>query len=382
MSQETATKRKLLAGIVGGGKGSFIGAVHRIAAELDGQAEIIAGAMSSNPEIAQQSAADWLLRRSYASYEEMAAAEPKLADGIDFVIVATPNHMHFPVVKVFLEHGINVVCDKPLSFSLEEAQELVKLVESKKLVFALTHNYTGYPMVKQARYMVQQGVLGEIRKVLVEYIQGWLSGPEEQTGNKQAVWRTDPTKSGIAGSVGDIGTHAENLMEYITGLKIKSLCADITTFVPGRKLDDDANVLLRLENGAKGILTCSQVAAGEENQLGIRIYGTKAGLEWHQMEPNTLLFKQPGQPTQVLRTGIGDQSDETKAAIRIPAGHPEGFLEAFANVYKLAITDIRRTQNGEKTVGGYPTVYDGLRGMQFITRVVESSNKGSVWLDF
>jgi predicted dehydrogenase len=382
VSQETAIKRKLRAGIVGGGKGSFIGAVHRIAAELDGQAEVIAGAMSSNPEIAQQSAADWLLRRSYGSYQEMAEKEPGLADGIDFVIVATPNHMHFPVVKVFLEHGINVVCDKPMTFTLEEAQELVKLVESKKLVFALTHNYTGYPMVKQARYMVQQGVLGEIRKVLVEYIQDWLTGPVEQTGNKQAVWRTDPTKSGIAGSVGDIGTHAENLMEYITGLKIKSLCADMTTFVPGRKLDDDANVLLRLENGAKGILTCSQVAAGEENQLGIRIYGTKAGLEWHQMEPNTLLFKQPGQPTQILRTGVGDLSDAAKAAIRIPAGHPEGFLEAFANVYKLAIADIHRSQNGQKTAGGYPTVYDGLRGMQFINRVVESSNQGSVWLDF
>lgn len=379
---EDTQQRRLRAGIVGGGAGSFIGAVHRIAAELDGQAEVVAGVMSSDPEKAKSSAAAWFLERSYPSYQEMAAQEAQREDGIDFVIVATPNHLHFPVVKAFLEHGINVVCDKPMTFSLEEAQELVTLVEQSKLVFALTHNYTGYPAVRQARQMVKDGTLGEIRKVLVEYVQDWLMEPQEKAGNKQAEWRTDPNRSGIAGSIGDIGTHAENLLEYMTGLQIASLCSDVTTFVPGRLLDDDANVLLRLTNGAKGMLTCSQIAAGEENNLTIRIYGTKAGLEWHQMEPNTLLFKQPGQPVQLLRTNQAYMSEESRNLSRLPGGHPEGFLEAFANIYKLAIADIRRVKSGQAPVGGYPTVYDGLRGMQFINRVVESSKKGSVWIDF
>jgi predicted dehydrogenase len=376
----TGTARRLRAGIVGGGTGSFIGAVHRIAAELDGQAEVIAGAMSADPAKAKSSAEAWLLKRSYNSFQEMAATEATLEDGIDFVIVATPNHMHFPVVQAFLEHGIHVICDKPVTFSLEEAQALVGLVENSKLVFALTHNYTGYPTVRQARELVRQGTLGQIQKVLVEYVQDWLLEPQEKSGNKQALWRTDPTKSGIAGCVGDIGTHAENLLEFITGLKIASLCADITTFVPGRLLEDDANVLLRLENGGKGMLTCSQIAAGEENNLTIRIYGSKAGLEWHQMEPNNLLFRQPGQPCQVWRTNQAYMSDTSKEMSRLPAGHPEGFLEAFANIYKLAIADIRRLQRGEQVQGGYPTIYDGLRGMQFISKVVESAKAGSVWV--
>jgi len=375
------SKRRLRAGIVGGGQGSFIGAVHHVAAELDGQAEVIAGAMSTDPQRARASAEAWYLKRSYDSFQEMAEAEAKLEDGIDFVMVTTPNHVHFSVVTTFLEHGFHVVCDKPITFNLEQAQELVSLVEHKNLIFALTHNYTGYPAVRHARALVRQGAIGEIRKVLVEYIQDWLMEPEEKSGNKQASWRTDPGRSGIAGCVGDIGTHGENLLEFISGLKIKSLCADLTTFVEGRPLDDDANMLLRLENGGKGILTCSQIAAGEENGLSIRIYGSKAGLEWHQQEPNTLLFKPHGQPQQILRTGFGYMSDDAKAATRTPAGHPEGFYEAFANIYKMAIADIRRVESGQKPEGGYPTVYDGLRGMQFIYKAVESSQKGAVWVD-
>lgn len=378
---QDVSKRRLRAGIVGGGQGSFIGAVHHVAAELDGQAEVIAGAMSSDPQRARASAEAWYLKRSYDSYQEMAEAESKLEDGIDFVMVTTPNHVHFPVAKTFLEHGIHVVCDKPITFNLEQAQELVSLVEQKKLIFALTHNYTGYPAVRHARALVRQGAIGDIRKVLVEYIQDWLIEPVERTGSKQASWRTDPGRSGIAGCVGDIGTHGENLLEFITGLKIKSLCADLSTFVEGRALDDDANMLLHLENGGKGILTCSQIAAGEENGLSIRIYGSKAGLEWHQQEPNTLLFKPFGQPQQILRTGLGYMSDDAKAATRTPAGHPEGFFEAFANIYKMAIADIRRVKSGQQPEGGYPTVYDGLRGMQFIYKAVESSQKGAVWVD-
>jgi len=380
MSRDVSNRR-LRAGIVGGGKGSFIGAVHRVAAELDGQAQVIAGAMSTDPQRAQESADAWLLQRSYNSFEDMARQEAARPDGIDFVIIATPNHMHFPVAKAFLEHGIHVVSDKPMAFDLAQAQEEVALVESKNLIFALTHNYTGYPAVRHARQLVRDGAIGEIRKVLVEYIQDWLMDAQEASGNKQAEWRTDPNRSGAAGSVGDIGTHAANLLEFITDLQIASLNADLTTFVKGRQLDDDANMLLRLSNGGKGLLTCSQIAAGEENSLAIRIYGTKAGLEWHQMEPNTLLFKQAGQPVQVLRTGLPYMSDTAKAATRTPAGHPEGFFEAFANIYKMAIADIRRVESGQKPLGGYPTVYDGLRGMLFITKAVESSHKGSIWVD-
>ena len=374
--------RKLRAGIVGGGQGSFIGAVHRRAAQLDGEAEVVAGAMSTDPRRAEASAQAWYLRRSYKNFEEMADTEASLPDGIDFVMVTVPNHLHYQVARTFLEHGIHVVCDKPMTFNLEEAQALVALVEQKKLIFALTHNYTGYPAVRHARHLVRSGAIGTIRKVLVEYVQDWLMEPVERAGNKQAVWRTDPTRSGMAGAVGDIGTHAENLLEFITGLKIAAICADLTAFIEGRQLDDDANMLLRLENGGKGILTCSQIAAGEENALSIRVYGSKAGLEWHQMEPNTLQFKQPGQPLQLLRTGLPYMSDDAKATTRLPAGHPEGFLEAFANIYRLAIADIRRVESGTAPEGGYPTVYDGLRGMQFITRAVESSQKGAVWIEF
>jgi predicted dehydrogenase len=375
------TQRKLRVGIVGGGVGSFIGSVHRIAAQLDNQAEVVAGAMSADPKKAEESAKDWFLQRSYSSFQEMAEVESTLPDKIDFVMVTVPNHLHFRVAKAFLEQGISVVCDKPLTSTLEEAEELVALVERSNTIFALTHNYTGYPAVRQAHYMVQQGMIGDIRKVLVEYIQDWLMEPVETAGNKQAAWRTNPAQVGISGCVSDIGTHGENLLEYITGLKIRSLCADLTTFVQGRALEDDANILLRLEAGVKGILTCSQVAVGEENALSIRIYGSKAGLEWHQMEPNTLIFKLPNQPGQILRTGQSYMSDESKQLTRLPAGHPEGFYEAFANIYKMVIADIRRVQAGQKPVGGYPSVYDGLRGVRFVNKVIESSKNGSVWVD-
>ncbi|MEO8973422.1 MAG: Gfo/Idh/MocA family oxidoreductase [Ktedonobacteraceae bacterium] len=373
-------QRKLRVGIVGGGQGSFIGAVHRMAVELDGQAEVVAGALSADPQRAEASAHAWYLQRSYNNFEEMAETEAGLTDGIDVVMVTVPNHLHYPVASAFLNSGIHVVCDKPMTLTLEEARSLVALVEQKQLIFALTHTYTGYPIVRQARHLARAGALGTIRKVLVEYVQDWLMEPVERTGNKQAIWRADPAKSGLAGAVGDIGTHGANLLEFITGTHIASVCADLTSFVEGRQLDDDANILLRLDNGGKGVLSCSQIAAGEENALGIRIYGTKAGLEWHQMEPNTLLFKQPGQPQQVLRTGMPYMGDEAKMATRLPAGHPEGYLEAFANLYRLAIADIRRVEAGEAPEGGYPTVHDGLRGMQFITSVVESSQKGGIWM--
>ena len=376
-----AAQRKLRAGIVGGGPGSFIGTVHRIATQLDNQAEVVAGAMSADPKKAEESAKAWFLQRSYNSFQEMAEVEPTLPDGIDFVMVTVPNYLHFRVAKAFLEKGISVVCDKPLASTLEEAQELVGLVERSNVIFALTHSYTGYPALRQAHSMVQQGLIGDIRKILVEYLQDWMMEPIETTGNKQAAWRTNPAQVGISGCVGDIGTHGENLLEFITGLKITSLCADLTTFVQGRVLEDDANILLRLETGGKGVLTCSQVAAGEENALSMRIYGSKAGLEWHQMEPNTLIFKLPNQPRQILRTGQPYMSEEAKQLTRLPAGHPEGFYEAFANIYKMAIEDIRRVQAGQKSVGGYSSVYDGLRGLTFVNKAIESSKKGNVWVD-
>jgi len=376
-----ASKRRLRGGIVGGGEGAFIGSVHRIAAELDGQAQVVAGAMSSDPAKAKRSADAWFLDRSYGSFQQMAEEEARRQDGIDFVIIATPNHMHYPVAKAFLEAGIHVVCDKPMTFTVEESEKLVELVESKHLVFALTHNYTGYPAVRQARAMVQRGLIGSVRKVLVEYNQDWLMEPLEKQGHKQAMWRTDPSKAGASNCVGDIGTHAENLLEYISGTKIKSLCADFTSFVEGRVLEDDANILLRLENGGKGTLVCSQIACGEENNLNIRVYGSKGGLEWHQQEPNTLIFKPAGKPWERMRVGLDYMSDEAKASTRTPSGHPEGYLEAFANIYRRAINDIRRVKGGLPMEGGYPTVYDGLRGLEFVAKTVESAKAGAVWVD-
>jgi predicted dehydrogenase len=372
--------RRLRAGIVGGGRGAFIGSVHRTAAEFDGEARVVAGAMSSHPEIARASAADWLLERAYTSYEEMASAEAAAADGIDFVIIATPNDSHYPVAKAFLAAGIHVACDKPLALTVAEGEALARTVAEGTTLFALTHNYTGYPAVRQARDMVRAGQLGEIRKVMVEYTQSWLMEPLESCGNKQAAWRTDPARAGLGGAVGDIGSHAHNLLEFVTGLAVESLCADLSTFVPGRRLDDDANILVRLRGGAKGTLVCSQVACGEENRLAIRVYGSQAGLEWHQEEPNTLLHKAAGRPWARLRTGQGYMNDAAKAATRLPPGHPEGYLEAFASLYRSFIRDVRRVERGEAAVRDYPGVKEGLRGLRFIAQAVTSSRAGSVWV--
>jgi predicted dehydrogenase len=378
--QKKSSGRRLRAGIVGGGRGSFIGKVHRIAAELDGEALIVAGAMSSNPTIARESAAAWYLDRSYESFAEMAHIEATLSDGIDFVIVATPNHLHYPAAKAFLEAGIHVICDKPLAFSVAEGEALADLVDRGTGLFALTYNYTGYPAVRQAREMIRHGELGALRKVIVEYNQSWLTEPIERSGSKQAAWRTDPNKAGVGGCVGDIGSHAENLLHFVTGERITALCADLTTFVPGRELDDDANILIRLEGGGKGTLVCSQVACGEENNLSIRIYGEKAGLEWRQQEPNSLIYKPSDQPWQTLRAGNGYLSDAAQAASRIPAGHPEGYLEAFAVIYREFIADVRRVLLGETPRHDYPTVHDGLSGLRFIAKAVESSRDSGKWL--
>lgn len=380
--------RKIRMGMVGGGRGAFIGGVHRMAAALDGQIELVCGAFSSNPEKSKASAEDFFIapNRAYGSFAEMIETEKHLPEGVrmDFVSIVTPNHLHFAPAKMALENGFHVVCDKPVTFTLEEAKELEKLVEETGLIFALTHNYTGYPMVKQAKSMIKNGAIGNIRKVVVEYPQGWLATKIEDSGQKQASWRTDPTKSGASGCMGDIGSHAENLAEYITGLKISELCADLTTFVDGRLLDDDGNVLLRFEGGAKGILHASQISVGEENDLNIRIYGTKGGLQWHQMEPNTLLVKWMDKPTQIYRTGVGELSPEANAHSRIPAGHPEGYLEAFANIYRNVAYCIQARLKGETVDAVYadfPTVSDGVRGMEFIEKLVESSQKGAVWVE-
>jgi predicted dehydrogenase len=383
MSRRAATQpqRRLRAGIVGGGRGAFIGAAHRIAAELDGEAQVVAGALSSHPEIARESAAAWGLERTYTSYKDMAAAEAGAENGIDFVIVATPNDLHYPVAKAFLEAGIHVVCDKPLALAVAEGEELVRLAEGGRTLLALTHTYTGYPAVRQAREMVSGGQVGRIRKVMVEYTQDWLMEPLESRGNKQAAWRTDPARAGLGGCVGDIGTHAANLLEFVTDLRIEALCADLSSFVGGRRLDDDANILLRLRGGAKGTLVCSQVACGEENRLSIRVYGAQAGLEWQQQEPNTLIHKPAGKPWALLRTGQGYLGEAARAAARLPGGHPEGYLEAFANIYRAFIGDVRRVALGEPPVRDYPSVRDGLRGLQFVARAVASSAAGSVWMD-
>jgi predicted dehydrogenase len=380
--------RKIRYGMIGGGRGAFIGAVHRIAAQIDGQIELVCGAFSSDPEKSKASGADLFLTpdRCYGSYEEMIKAEAALPEGerMDFVAIVTPNHMHFPPAKMALEHGFHVLSDKPATFNLAEAKELGTLVEQSGLLYGLTHNYTGYPLVKQARDMVAAGTLGKIRKVVVEYPQGWLATRLEESGQKQASWRTDPTKSGAAGSIGDIGTHAENLAEYITGLHISELAADITAFVDGRQLDDDGNVLLRFQGGAKGILHCSQISVGEENNLNIRVYGEKGGLEWHQNEPNTLLVKWLDQPMQVYRTANGYLSPAALAAGRTPPSHPEGYLEAFANIYKNFALAVRaRVENStlpdDSPAHDFPSIKDGIRGMAFIEAVVASSQHNAAW---
>ena len=373
--------------MIGGGRGAFIGGVHRIAAAMDGQIELVAGALHVDPEIALLSGQDLFLQpeRTYRTYHELFEKESQLSpdERIDFVSIVTPNHVHFDPARMALENGFHVVCEKPLSFNLDEAKQLQSLVHSNDLVFALTHTYTGYPMIKQARQMLTSGVFGKIRKVVVEYPQGWLSTPIERTGQQQASWRTDPKKSGKAGAVGDIGTHAENLAETITGLKITELCADVTTFVEGRLLDDDANVLIRFDNGAKGVLHCSQISAGEENAINIRVYGETGSLEWHQHDPNTMYVKWLDKPMEVYRTGQPYMGEMAQAHTRVPAGHPEGYLEAFGNIYRDFAKVIQAKIAGETPDEKYldfPTVDDGVRGMEFIDAVIESGKQNAAWV--
>lgn len=372
--------------MAGGGLGAFIGAVHRMAARLDGEIELVCGAFSSDPQKSKASGAAIGLpeARCYGTCEEMIAGEKRLPadERMQALSIVTPNHVHFGPAKMALENGFHVICDKPVTFNLEEAQILEKLANETRLIFALTHTYTGYPMVKQARQMVLQGTLGKVRKVVVEYAQGWLSTHLEESGQKQAAWRTDPARSGIAGAMGDIGTHAGNLAEYVTGLKITELCADISTFVQGRLLDDDGSVLLRFENGAKGILHASQICAGEENRLQIRVYGEKGSLEWHQMEPNTLMVRWLDQPAQVYRTGVGTLWPEATLHTRIPAGHPEGYIEAFANLYRNFAYAVRAHERGEEPDARYdfPDIREGVRGMKFIEAVIASGKAGEKWM--
>ncbi|MCE5250837.1 Gfo/Idh/MocA family oxidoreductase [bacterium] len=381
--------RKLRMGMIGGGKGAFIGAVHRMAAALDGHCELVCGAFSSTPERSKESGKALYLppERVYGDYKEMIDREKKLPAGerMDFVSIVTPNNLHFPAAKMALENGFPVICDKPMTFSLAEAKELEEVVNRTGLLFGLTHNYTGYPLVKEAREMVRTGKLGKIRKIVVEYPQGWLATKLEDTGYKQAEWRADPKRSGIANCMGDIGTHAENLAEYITGLKITELCADLTTFVKGRVLDDDGNVLVHFDNGARGILYASQISVGEENGLRIRVYGEKGGLEWVQMDPNVLIAKWMDRPAELLRTNNPYLSERSRINSRIPAGHPEGFIEAFANIYRNYILALMAILDGGKPKPehmDFPSVKDGVRGMAFIETVVESGRSDRKWVPF
>lgn len=374
-------------GMVGGGIGAFIGAVHRMAAALDGEIDLVCGAFSSDPAKSKQSGQQLGLpeNRCYGTFEEMINAEKALPANqrMQAVSIVTPNHLHFAPAKMALENGFHVICDKPLCFNLEEALALEKLVEETGLVFALTHTYSGYPMVKEAREMIKSGIFGNIRKVVVEYPQGWLSTRVEASGQKQASWRTDPSRSGIAGSMGDIGTHAEHLAEYISGLHITELCADISIFVEGRALDDDGNVLLRFNNGAKGVLHASQICAGEENNINIRVYGEKGSLQWQQVDANSLVVRWLDQPVQIYRTGSGGLSQAAQAHTRVPAGHPEGYLEAFANIYRNFAFCVRAHEEGtevDPVYRDYPTVSEGVRGMQFIEKVIESGKSNEKWI--
>lgn len=380
--------RKLRMGMVGGGPGAFIGAVHRHAAFLDGQIDLVCGAFSSDPQKSKQAGETLFIdpERAYASYQEMMEKESKLpeTERMDFVSIVTPNHVHFEPAKLALEHGFHVVLDKPMTLNLEEARQLKAIVDQSGLILCLTHTYTGYPMIKQARQMIKEGVLGEIRKLYVEYPQGWLSMPLEREGNKQAGWRTDPSKSGIAGCMGDIGTHAANMAEYVSGLKITKLCADINTVVEGRALDDDGAVLLKFDNGSSGVLMASQIATGEENCIKIRVYGDKAGLEWKQDDANTLLVKWLDKPVEILRTGGPGTAEISTFNTRTPAGHPEGYLEAFANLYRNFASCVRAHLNGEKPKPewqDFPDAEDGVRGMLFIEKVIESGKSEKKWIE-
>jgi predicted dehydrogenase len=372
--------------MVGGGPGAFIGAVHRIAARMDDHYELVAAALSSDPARSRSAAQDLHIApdRAYGSYTEMANAEAKRPDRIEAVSIVTPNNMHYPMAKAFLETGFHVICDKPMTTTVEEALALAAIVHRSGLIFGLTHNYTGYPMVRQARQMVADGQLGKIRVVQVEYAQDWLATPLEQTGQKQAAWRTDPARSGPGGSLGDIGTHAYNLACFVTGLHCREVAADVSIFVPGRRLDDNVQLLLRFAEGAKGALWASQVATGNANNLRLRVYGEKAGLEWHQEEPNTLQFAKLGEaPETILRPGPGGTSPAAHAS-RIPAGHPEGYLEAFAQLYTDLAEQISARREGRSLSLAsllVPNVEDGVEGMRFITATIESGRRNATWVD-
>jgi len=382
--------RKLRMGMVGGGNGAFIGAIHRLAALMDGQIELVCGCFSTNPENSLSSGKSYYLpeNRVYKTYQQMFENEIRLPEGdrMDFVTIVTPNFAHFGPAMMALENGFNVVIDKPITFTLDEALQLQAKLQETGLLLALTQTYSGYPAVKQAKQMVAEGQLGKIRKIYVEYPQGWLSSKLEDTGNAQASWRTDPKRSGKAGAMGDIGTHAHHLAEYITGLKTTELCADLNVFVPGRLLDDDGSVLLRFDNGAKGVLMASQIAAGEENALKIRVYGDKGGLEWAQHEPNTLIAKWSTKPTEIYRVGTGFMGSAAVANTRTPGGHPEGYLEAFANIYRNFSFALRAKLNGEQPQPewlDYPDIEDGIRGMKFIDAVVKAGYNDDVkWVPF
>lgn len=376
-----ARPSRIRLGMVGGGRGAFIGAVHRIAARIDDQYELVAGAFSSDPEKAAGSAADLGVARSYSSFAEMAAKEARRKDGIEAVAIVTPNHMHAPVALQFLKRGIHVICDKPLTATLPEAKKLAKAAEESGVVFALTHNYTGYPMIRQAREMVQAGILGDIRLVNVEYAQDWLAEPLENSGQKQADWRTDPARSGAGGSTGDIGTHAFNLANFVSGLTLQELSADLQSFVPGRRVDDNGHVLMRYTSGARGMLWCSQVASGCENGLKLRIYGTKAGIEWEQENPNYLWVTPLGAPRYRLSHGGAGTGDAAARVTRVPAGHPEGYLEGFANIYAEAARAIiaRRDGVAVDAAVSFPGLKEGLEGVAFVDACVRSSGKNGAW---
>lgn len=383
-SRSDADARRIRLGMIGGGEGAFIGAVHRMAARLDDKFEFVAGALSSTPEKALRSGAALGLPadRAYPDFQTMVRAEAARPDGAEAIAIVTPNHMHAPAATACLEAGLHVICDKPLTATLPDALALQALAKSKTLVFAVTHNYTGYPMVRQARDMVRAGDLGALRLVQVEYVQDWLTEPLETTGQKQADWRVDPARSGAGGAIGDIGTHAYNLADFITGEPVKELCAELTTFVKGRRLDDNAQILLRYANGARGMLWATQVAPGNENGLKIRVYGEKGGLEWRQEHPNQLYWSPFGEATRIVTRGGAAAGPAAARVTRIPSGHPEGYLEAFATIYSEAAEAIRAKRSGAALDPAvtFPTVDDGVKGVLFIDAAVRSSQAGATWV--
>ncbi len=376
---------KIKLGMVGGGEGAFIGEVHRIAARMDERFHLCAGALCSDPERSLKSALDLGLPedRSYSDYKEMAISESQRDDGINFVSIVTPNHLHHPIAKAFLEVGINVICDKPMTMNSEEAQELIDISESSDLIFAVTYNYSGYPLIREAREIIKKGELGSIRIIKVEYIQDWLTEPIEKTGQKQASWRVDPKKSGIGGSIGDIGTHAFHLAHFVTQQLPNKISADLSCFVEGRELDDNAHILMRYESGAKGMIWSSQVAPGNENNLKIQIYGEKGGLIWQQESPNELILNLLNQPSKRLTRGSSFVGDQSARLTRIPAGHPEGYLEGFANIYREVADEFSAKISGKPISKDilYPTSKEGLYGVSFIEAAIESNSKDSVWTD-